>query len=147
MEAVHHPAFAAWATTTALLFVKLFGNSAIQGLVRLKHRQFVKPEDAKFYGRNAPPAAAEHILVERAAAVWRNDLENIPIFLILALGVVLAGDEGTWTAALCAAFVLGRLAHTAFFLFPRQPHRNIAYQVGILSCFLAAGRLMVLVWG
>jgi uncharacterized MAPEG superfamily protein len=147
MQLADQPAFAAWATTTALFFVKLFGNSAVQGLVRLKNRQFVKPEDARFYGRNAPPAAEEHVLVQRAAAVWRNDLENIPMFLLLALGLVLAGDPGPWTAGLCGLFFVARLAHTAFFLAPRQPHRNIAYQLGILSCFLAVGRLLWLVWG
>jgi len=54
MELPQHPAFAAWATTTTLLFVKLFANSAV-GLAWLKHRPFVRPEDARFYGRNTTP--------------------------------------------------------------------------------------------
>lgn len=147
MTGPEDPALAAWVTTVAVLFLKMFSNSAVQGLVRLKNRQFVKPEDAAFYGRKAPPAEEEHLLVQRAAAVWRNDLENIPIFLFLSLGLVLAGDEGTWTAGLCGLFVVARVAHTGFFFVPRQPHRNVAYQLGILSCVVAGLRGCWLVWG
>ena len=61
----------------------MFSISMVQAIGRLGSDTFVNPEDARFYGKTEP-AAEEVPIVRRAQAVWRNDLENIPIFLFLA---------------------------------------------------------------
>lgn len=125
-----------WIITAFILFVKMFFNSAVQGWVRIRNRAFVRPDDAAFFGGTAP-LDRELPLVDRAQQCWRNDLENIPIFLFVCLGLVLIGGSADWVGIYCVAFVIARILHTAFYLIPRQPHRNIAYQLGVIVTFAA----------
>ncbi len=126
-----------WILTTFVLFAKMFFNSGVQAWVRVRHRAFVRPDDAAFFGAGATPLERELPLVDRAQQCWRNDLENIPMFLLLSLGLVLLGGSSYWVAVYCSVFVVGRVLHTAFYLSPRQPHRNIAFQLGVLATFAA----------
>ena len=79
------------------------------------------------------------------AAVWRNDLENIPLFLVIALGFVLAGGTNVWLRIYCGVFVVARVAHTLFYAWPRQPYRNIAYQTGLIGTAALVVHLLTLV--
>lgn len=118
-----------YAVTTCALFLKLFLVALVQAYYRLRYRMFVHAEDAAFFG-NTAPVAQEHPQVIRAANVFRNDLENIPIFLFLILGAVqLQLAEGLLKGA-CLLFVLSRYGHMWFYLRPRQPWRNLCYVLG-----------------
>ena len=79
-----------YALTTVILFFKMFANSIVQGIGRLNAKAFVTAEDARFFA-HAPPAPDEAPIVKRAAMCWRNDVENIPIFLFLGLIYVTLG--------------------------------------------------------
>lgn len=127
-----------WVLATCALFLKMFVNSTVQGVVRVSNRAFVRPDDAAFFGRGAPPRERELPLVDRATQCWRNDLENIPIFLFLSLGLVLVGGSPHWVGIYSVLFVVARVLHTAFYLQPRQPHRNFAYVLGV-STTIAVG--------
>lgn len=133
-----------WVLTTFVLFLKMFANSGVQGIVRLRNRAFVRPDDAAFFGGGVEPLERELPLVDRAQQCWRNDLENIPIFLFLTLGLVLLGGSAYWVGLYCTVFVIGRILHTAFYLNPRQPHRNLAFQLGLIATFAAGIHAMVL---
>ena len=78
-----------YALITVILFFKMFAISAVQGLARVSTNTFVTPEDARFFGASIAPD--ELPIVKRAAMAWRNDLENIPIFLFLAMIYVTLG--------------------------------------------------------
>src|SRR5437868_5873198 len=91
------PTQALYALMTVVLFFKMSAISIVQGLNRQTAKAFVNPEDAKMFGL-AAPAEREAPAVDRAARAWRNDLENIPIFLILGLVyVMLGGGSGAAT--------------------------------------------------
>jgi glutathione S-transferase len=105
--------------------------SFIQGRARTAAKVFVNPEDAALYDKT--PAAEEVPTVQRAAKAWLNDLENIPIFLILALVYAIAGLSLTAFIIYCAVFTLARILHTIFYLNAMQPWRTIAYTVGALT--------------
>ncbi len=126
-----------WALAAVLLFAKMFVNSGVQGWTRIRNKAFVHPEDAAFFG-GVQPRERELPLVETAADAWRNDLENIPIFLFLSLGAVLLGGTSFWVGGYCAVFVLARALHTAFYFAHRQPHRNLAYQLGLFATIATA---------
>lgn len=134
---MHEMALHYWLLSASLLFFKMLANSLVQGYYRMAHARFVTPEDAAAFGqltgRALAPAAAEHPMVLRAAQCWRNDLENIPMFLLLCLGYVLAGGEARATLIYCATFVLARTLHTLFFLLQLQPWRTIAYLLGLFA--------------
>lgn len=133
-----------WVVTSFVLFVKMFANSGVQAFVRMSNRAFVRPDDAAFFGRGAAPLERELPLSDRAQQCWRNDLENIPIFLFLTLGLVLLGGSAYWVGVYCTLFVIGRVLHTIFYLNPRQPHRNLAFQLGVFATVAAGIHALVI---
>lgn len=121
----------ALALTGVALFLKMFLTAGAQGVVRLRTRTFVNAEDARVFGRTTA-SAADHPIAERAQRALRNDLENIPIFLFLALCYVQLGCWPGGVDVYFPLFVLARCGHTLAFVRPTQPLRNRCYLLGQL---------------
>ena len=138
-----------WFVCAVLLFFKMWSNSLVQGFYRLSQKQFTNPEDAQAFGKilgeDLPAAAKEHPMVERASACWRNDLENIPMFLILSLGFILLGGGEDWGQIYLWAFVVARVLHTLCYFLKLQPWRNLAYDAGALLTIAVAIHGLMLV--
>lgn len=117
-----------YALTTIVLALKMVAVSVAQGRARTKAGLFANPEDAKSFG--GQPVDLEPPMVRRAARAWLNDLENIPIFLILAWIYVAAGLSAGIFTIYCIVFVLARIVHTISYLNAIQPMRTIAYTIG-----------------
>lgn len=133
--------FEAFAVVTVLLFFKMVAIAIYQGVTRMRHDAFAKPEDAAAYGESEV-ADQEHPAVDRAQRALRNDLENIPIFLFLAWCVV---ELQVWPEAVAiyaGVFLLARIGHTVFYLNPTQPHRTISYTLGLLVSFVLSGHIL-----
>jgi uncharacterized MAPEG superfamily protein len=81
-------------------------------------------------------------LAWRAGRCWQNDLENIPLYLFISLGYVIAGGPPFWAAILFGTYTVARVAHTICYLRALQPWRLIAYasahfaQFGILGILI-----------
>lgn len=73
-----------YALCVVALFLKMLAISCYQGYFRLRFTAFINPEDAAVFNRSAQ--AAERPEVSRAMRAWRNDLENIPMFIALGGG-------------------------------------------------------------
>jgi glutathione S-transferase len=138
--------FQYWCVSLTILFVKMYGNSAIQGIFRIRSKTFMRPEDAIFFGKGVAPATQDHPVAYLATRCWQNDLENIPIYLFLGLAFVLSGGTSKSAAIYFTTFTIARVIHSLFYLVPRQPHRNIAYQVGVLTCFALAIHTCILLF-
>jgi glutathione S-transferase len=136
-------AFRWWLVSLVVLFFKMYANSLVQGVTRSRADAFAWPEDARVFGRGAGPAERDPEMVERASRCWRNDLENIPMYLFLGLGFVLAGGPPWWAALYFTAFTVARVAHTFFYLRGMQPHRTIAYAIGLLVCVALSVHLVI----
>ena len=134
-----YPAFPAFATALVALFLKTSLTSALQVASRFRSRMFTVPEDAALLG--IPPRLEESAFVRRCGNVWRNDAENLPLFLALALAYVLAGATPEDAGALFAAYVVLRYAHTIVYLRGLQPWRMVAYLLGMLVCWIIAARV------
>ncbi|HSR56686.1 MAG TPA: MAPEG family protein [Candidatus Binataceae bacterium] len=126
------PLLRIYALTTIVLALKMSANSLVQAFARIPNKAFVNPEDARMFGGGAAPLAEELPMVKRAANAWRNDLENIPIFLFLAFIYAIVGLPTNAFIIYCALFTLARILHTIFYLRAMQPGRTIAYFVGSL---------------
>lgn len=135
-----------YALTTVALFLKMFAVAGVQGVNRVRHRVFVRPDDAAFFGKTTPQAA-ELPIVARAQDTLRNDLENIPIFLFLMLGYIQLQGPVVPLAVYAGVFVLSRVGHTLCYLTPRQPLRNRMYILGILMDLALCGHLIWAVVG
>jgi len=124
-----------WLLVTVLLGFKMWANSGVQIWARLKHKTFPNPEDAVSFGsvlKMQLEGGKEPALAVRAAACWRNDLENIPLFIILALAYVLF--DGPMTAGLIyfSSYTIVRSFHTFFYIKGLQPWRTLAFETGAL---------------
>jgi glutathione S-transferase len=132
--------FDAFALTVVALFVKMLGVALFQGVMRMRHNTFARPEDAECYG-DGEAASAELPIVDRGQRTLRNDLENIPIFLFLAWCYV---ELNLWPGGALlyfGLFVATRYLHTATYLKPLQPYRTIAYAAGSLVMLALSGHI------
>lgn len=135
------PLLKIYALTAIVLTFKMAAIAVVQGRGRVGAQTFDNPEDAKLFGgkfeaQQVPP-------VERASKAWRNDLENIPIFLILAWIYVAAGLSVGAFEIYCVIFVVARILHTIFYLNAIQPWRTIAYTVGAIAMLVMMIQLLI----
>jgi uncharacterized membrane protein YecN with MAPEG domain len=131
--------------TVVALFVKMFAAVLVQGYGRYQHRGFTNPEDAlmfdKLFGEK-PDALQSSELVDRAQSVLRNDGENIPIFLFMAMTYLQLGCWKTGLAIYLPLFVVGRVIHMVSYLKAIQPWRNLSYQLGVWVTFAMVGHIV-----
>lgn len=127
--------------TAIVLTFKMAAISVVQGVNRERSRVFTNPEDAKLFGGRLEANEVE--TVQRGANAWRNDLENIPIFLILAWIYVAAGLGMAAFEVYCIVFMAARIIHTITYLTGVQPWRTIAYTVGALAMLALTIHLLV----
>ncbi len=120
-----------YAITAIVLALKMAAISIVQGRARTSSGIFTNPEDAKAFG--GQQASLEAPMVERGNRAWRNDLENIPIFLIIAWIYVAAGLSGGAFVIYCIVFMAARVIHTFCYLNAIQPFRTIAFTVGAVA--------------
>ena len=136
-------ALQAYALCVVVLFLKMFLVSCYQGYHRLRFVAFTNSEDAAVFGRVAQ--AAERPQVIRAAKVWANDLENIPLFFALG-GLAVALEAATLQVLwLSVVFTVARVLHTLAYLRGLQPWRTLFYGIGVICllgfCSLITARM------
>ncbi|MGE0330198.1 MAG: MAPEG family protein [Ramlibacter sp.] len=136
------PALAPYAVALTALFAKTTLTSVLQVVSRLRSGVFPIPEDARLMGRQ--PAPAESGFVQRCANVWRNDTENLPLFMALGLVHVLLGAPEESATLYFGAYVALRYAHTLVFLRGLQPWRAIMYLAGLAVCWAMAVQCVML---
>ncbi|WP_313706864.1 MAPEG family protein [Massilia sp.] len=140
-----HPAWQAFVCALIALFAKTTATSLLQVATRVRTRAFVLPEDAAML--RLRPVPEEAAIVRRCAAVWRNDVENLPLFLALALAWTLSGAQAVEAWLLFGAYVALRYLHTGAYLAGLQPWRALLYLAGLGVCWTIAARLALRVLG
>lgn len=125
-----------YALCVVILFLKMFALSSYQGFCRLSRLIFVNPEDSQFFKKVS--AKEELPQVQKAAKAWRNDLENIPIFLGLGIAYILVDASSNAAILAFPIFTIARILHTLTYLLSLQPWRTISYMIGILCLFVMA---------
>jgi uncharacterized MAPEG superfamily protein len=137
----HYPALQLFALTLVALFAKTTLTSLLQIVSRFGSRRFLLREDARLVGIEA--VSSESFFVQRCAKVWRNDVENLPLFLMLALTYVLLGASHADAVWLFSSYVVIRYLHTIVYLRGLQPLRTILYLSGMAVCWMIAARVLV----
>jgi len=141
LEEYSMPLLNMYALTAVILTFKMFAVSIVQGSGRLGSTIYTVPEDAKLFSGKLEEQEAPS--VQRASNCWRNDLENIPIFLILAGIYVAAGLSAKWFSIYCVTFLVMRILHTFFYLNALQPWRTVVFTVGAVAMFAMAIHLLI----
>ena len=91
-----------------------------------------RPEDYAAVG--ASPQGGRSLPDERIERLRRallNDLENIPPFFGVGLIYALSGPSLGMARLLIGGFALSRIAHTIFYVRGLQPHRSVAFMLGM----------------
>lgn len=126
------PAFAPLLLFSVLLALKMGAVAVVTSNERRKAQVVVNPEDVKVNpGSHAESAEAEVVL--RAKRAHLNDVENIPLFLILATLFTLTGCSATAGWTYFGAYFVSRTLHTVFYLKAVQPWRTVMFFVGQLT--------------
>ncbi|HEX9173345.1 MAG TPA: MAPEG family protein [Telluria sp.] len=134
-----YPALPVFVAALIGLFAKTSATSVLQVVSRARARTFLLPEDAAIF--RTQTVFEEAPLVRRCAGVWRNDVENLPLFLALALTYVLLGAASDSAALLFGLYVALRYLHSAAFLLALQPWRAILFILGQTVCWIIAVRI------
>ena len=135
---------------TSLLMVKVLGTVGIQGSVRFK-TGFRPPEDSGLipgsqnagqnYGKATAAASADASEKElkglaretRWVRIVQNDMENIPIGMIVMWGAALTPWSPVVHATAAGTFCAARYAHTVAYAKKMQPQRAIAWATGVIA--------------
>ncbi|MFV3405840.1 MAPEG family protein [Pseudomonas sp. NY15463] len=134
-------ALSVYAICVVLLFFKMLALSCYQGYFRLRYLAFTHAEDAAVFKRPVQPAERPEVV--RAMHAWRNDLENIPMFVALGGLAIALEASAVSTAWLCAVFTAARVLHTMLYLACAQPWRTISYGVAVLCLIGLAVEVLV----
>lgn len=130
--------------TVIALFLKMFATVLIQAYSRFKFNSFSNPEDLviveRTFGRK-DVASSNGDLARRAENILRNDGENIPIFLFLAMTYIQLDCWRTGVIIYFPLFVVSRIVHAIAYIYAIQPLRNIVYLLGILIIFILSGNI------
>ena len=136
-------AVAVFASLAVLLWVKGLVVSWVQVRTRVRRRAFARPEDAAMM-RTTP--APEPLPAQRAADAWRNETENGPAFLAIAVAAVLAGVPWVTLAVAGALFLLTRCGHAWAQIAGLQPHRTFAWLGGVATTLALAFAVTLQAW-
>lgn len=140
------PSLIFWAIGAIYLFLKMHALDLAQGYARKRAQVLAVPEDAKVFGPGAVGGSSD--LLKRADNCWRNDTQNIPMFLILAAAYLLLGASPFGMGLAMLVFCLSRSLHSVAYLRGWQPWRSLAFFVGFLAtigvCVTIVMRLITL---
>jgi len=136
--------------TAIALFLKMFATVLVQAYIRFESAGFDNPEDldvvTKIFGER-DKEAIDYDLARRAQNVLRNDGENIPIFLFLAMTYVQLDCWEQGTLIYFPLFVSTRIIHAIAYIKAIQPLRNIVYLLGIGVTFIMCGHITWNIFG
>lgn len=144
-------AIKASAVASSLLTFKMLGTTMYQGSVRFR-TGFRPPEDqglmanSEKAGQNYGAASdtvrtdKERELYEKSlkeetrwVRIIQNDMENIPVGMIVMWGAALSPMSSVVHAVAAGTFCAARYAHTYAYANSLQPHRALAWTAGVLS--------------
>lgn len=136
-------AIVAWAALVGVLTLKMQSTSAVQLLDRKLHGRLRNPEDVAAFSKLGfrQVGVPDGGFGARADHVWRNDLENIPMFALTALALALLGAAGPAYFALLGLYGAFRLAHSACYLLAIQPWRTLSFFGALAVQYVGLGWL------
>ena len=136
------PAFQPLVLFSTLLALKMAAVAFMTALARSRSKVVVNPEDVPV-NPGSLPATEDAPATLRAKRAHLNDVENIPVFLVLALIFTLTGCSATAGWAYFGVYFVARALHTTFYLRAMQPWRTAAFALGQLTLLGIIVQLLV----
>lgn len=112
---MENPVFVSYMIAAAIMILKIMGQGWMTVYRMLKSDSgLASPEDLQvgLINKNPRPDQLEvNDYVDRSRRMHRNDLENIPAFLVCGLLFVMTGPSYLFANIMLAGFVIARLVH------------------------------------
>lgn len=145
---INNPVFIAYMIAAAIMILKIMGQGWMTVYRMLKSNSgLASPEDLQVGIINRSPSAEQLELndyVDRSRRIHRNDLENIPAFLVCGLLFVLTGPEVMYASIMLYGFVATRLIHTiAYFTAQSHEVRATFYTIGSMIVMVMAAQVIM----
>lgn len=131
MSLLAQPAVRVFAFWYLILVLKMLMLIFRTSAVRMRLSTFAAPEDYAMVGAAPAAGSAPDERVERLRRALQNDLENILPFFGVGLIYALSAPSLGMARFLIGGFALARVAHTIFYVRGMQPHRTIAFLIGM----------------
>jgi len=145
---IENPVFSTYMIAAAIMVLKIMGQGWMTVFRMLKSDSgLASPEDLKVGLINKNPREEQldiNDYVDRSRRMHRNDLENIPAFLIAGLLFVAVEPSLLLAQFLMYGFVVARLVHAVAYA-TKQTHefRATFYSAGSLIVIYMAGHVLV----
>lgn len=131
MEFTALPAYQPLVLCSVALVFKMGAVAFATANARRKAKVVVNREDM-MVNPGAVAEAQEAPETLRCQRAHRNDVENIPGFLLLAMLFALSGGSARAAWAYFGVYTVVRVLHTVFYLNEKQPFRTICFGIGQL---------------
>lgn len=128
-ELAANPSFVIYAIAAVVWCLNLSLLWGCSGVVRIRSKTTLNPEDALTVVKRASVADANPPQVARALRAHDNALANIFPFSLLAFLYVVFGASPLSTGIYCGVFTLARLGHTFAYLGRKQPWRSLFFTI------------------
>ncbi len=128
---VDNPALKIFALTSAVLVLQLILLALWTGTVRVRHKSWVNPEDAKL--NKGTQVESDHPETLRVKRAHQNALENDVPFFAVGLMYALSAPSERGAQIYFFTFLATRLLHSVFYLSGKQPFRTIMFAAGVLA--------------
>lgn len=127
------PTLQAYAASAIVLGFNLLILANNTALSRAMSSEVINPED-KVLNKDANVVYEEgNDKTARYKRAHRNALENIPLFLITGMLLVMVGVPTTTARILFGIFVVARVLHSFAYIRQWQPWRTMSFAIGALD--------------
>jgi uncharacterized MAPEG superfamily protein len=137
------PVFQSYVASVVVLSLNVLGLANATAFTRSQHAEVINPEDKKLNDKATVVFEDGNEKTQRYRRAHRNALENVPLFMILALVFVMTGPAVTLAAAIFATFTVARIGHSVCYVKGIQPLRTVFFAIGSMTQFVLLG---LIVW-
>ncbi|MCB9761757.1 MAG: MAPEG family protein [Alphaproteobacteria bacterium] len=134
------PVFQVWAVCNAILVLNLIGLAAGTAVNRSKEGKGLNEED-KALNAELQVIQVDTGQAARFSRAHRNALENVPMFMVTSLGLVMTEPSVALAGGLIGFFTLVRLGHSFFYVNAMQPMRTASFGLAALTQLAVIGLL------
>jgi uncharacterized MAPEG superfamily protein len=123
-----------------LVLILLFVQTVLPGNLLVKQ----VGAEAQMGPRDDLPKPTQEL--GRARRALENFQETLPIFLTLAILSIVLGEQGWVSLVGAGIYLVGRVAHLAFYMRGLTPWRSFAYLGAIIGTIVMAVPLVPHIW-
>lgn len=141
-QLANDPVFQAYIASVVVLSLNVLGLASATAVTRTSAAEVINPEDKRLNASATVVYDEGSDGTQRHRRAHRNALENIPIFMITGLLLVMVGTSLTVAASIFGVFTVARILHSICYVKGIQPFRTVAFAIGVTAQVTLLGFLV-----